>query len=527
MANATTKYLRLRFANTDDNWRVQTLIFFVLTLLTRLPFTSRFLFDHDSVQFALALRKFDVYLHQPHPPGYFLYVLTGRVIDVVLQDANASLVWISIVASALAVAVIFNLGSALFGRRAGWWAALLALTSPMLWFYGEVALTYVVGACFAGLTALLCWKLFQDDRRRLYLSPIVLGIGAGFRPDLLLFLFPLWICAVARLGWRQVAKLLLLLAATVALWFIPMLLATGGLTRYFLALWELWQYNNDRYSIWHAGLASRTDTIITLVGVMSYGVGIGGVFILLSIYGLIRSGEWRTIAKSKALFLSLWIAPPLLFFVVVLIPPYKYAYGLIYLPALLLVVPSAVEHTLNRAGKIIRAADRIPRRSGSFILASLVIINMIVFGLTESGYSVAALRTHERILSTIFSGIERNFPSASTIILGRQRSTFSGYRHVQYYLPDYKVYLADQQTNIRGEKWHAFGARYGKTILSKEVEIPPGTRKIIFLVDPYFPEADTDLTKMNLRQIPLDNKYTLYYKDIPESASAKHRVDRK
>ena len=113
----------------------------------------------------------------------------------------------------------------------------------------------------------------------------------------------------------------------------------------------------------------------------------------------------------------------------------------------------------------------------------------------------------------IFNGIEQNFPSEGTLILGRQRSTFSGFRHVQYYLPQYNVYLLDQQTDVHGRKWHAFGARAGRTILTRNVEVPPDTKRIVFLADPYFPESNEDLRHMNLRSIQLSPEYSLYYQE--------------
>ena len=41
----------------------------VVTLLSRWPYRARMLYNWDAVQFALALREFDVAKHQPHPPG--------------------------------------------------------------------------------------------------------------------------------------------------------------------------------------------------------------------------------------------------------------------------------------------------------------------------------------------------------------------------------------------------------------------------------------------------------------------------
>ena len=513
------KKARAQFVNPEWASRSQVLLLCLLTLFTRLAFRSNYLFDHDSVQFALGMKNYDVYLHQPHPPGYFLYIELARFIDIFVQDANASLVWISIGASVLAVITAYYLASAIVDRQDGKWAALLMITSPELWFHGEVALTYVVAACFANLIGLTAWKMFQGDRRWLYISPFALGIAAGFRQDLLLFLGPLWFFAAARFGWRDALKAFLLLAATVSLWFLPMLAATGGPERYFTALIELWQFNNDGQSLWQATVASRIDTFWTVAGFLSYGVEVGAVFLLVGAYLLLRTGKWRSLSRDRAWFFTLWLAPALLFFTLIFIPPYKYAYGLVIIPAFILLIPPAVRLVVGELGKYFPLHNHVILHSPRFILPALVAINAAVFCLSSSGYSVASLRNHERILSTIFAGIERNFPSKSTLILGRQRSTFSGFRHIQLYLPQYAVYLADQQTNNRREKWYAFGARKGETILADAIHIPPGIRYVVFVADPYFPETSRDLATPGIGRVPLNGDYALYYKDLSASSA--------
>ena len=42
-----------------------------------LPFLAPSLEDIDSINFALGLRDFDVAQHQPHPPGYPVYIALG------------------------------------------------------------------------------------------------------------------------------------------------------------------------------------------------------------------------------------------------------------------------------------------------------------------------------------------------------------------------------------------------------------------------------------------------------------------
>src|SRR5919198_1092555 len=68
----------------SDRWDVifATLLS-VVTVASRLPYRTRMLYNWDSVQFALALREYDVVKHQPHPPGYVLYVALGRRVFLV------------------------------------------------------------------------------------------------------------------------------------------------------------------------------------------------------------------------------------------------------------------------------------------------------------------------------------------------------------------------------------------------------------------------------------------------------------
>src|SRR5216684_2738586 len=87
-------------------------------VLTRILFRSHYLYDIDSVNFALALDHFDPTVYQPHPPGYFLYVMLGRLVNGIFNDANAALVAVSIAASAAAVILIYGLTESWFGRRA-------------------------------------------------------------------------------------------------------------------------------------------------------------------------------------------------------------------------------------------------------------------------------------------------------------------------------------------------------------------------------------------------------------------------
>src|SRR4030043_321809 len=92
-------------------------LFFVIIIVTRIPFTSKLLYHWDSVQFALALEKYDIAVHQPHPPGYFLYVMLGRLLNLFIEDANTVFVSISFIFSGLTVVAVYYLGKEVFDRN--------------------------------------------------------------------------------------------------------------------------------------------------------------------------------------------------------------------------------------------------------------------------------------------------------------------------------------------------------------------------------------------------------------------------
>src|SRR5579859_3537961 len=82
----------------------------VATVASRLPFMTQTLYAFDSANYALAVRDFySVAFHQPHPPGYPLYVFFARGIDLLVHDANRSLILEGIGWSALAVACTIGL----------------------------------------------------------------------------------------------------------------------------------------------------------------------------------------------------------------------------------------------------------------------------------------------------------------------------------------------------------------------------------------------------------------------------------
>src|SRR5437588_11598128 len=117
-------------------------------LITRLPFISHMLYEFDSIDFAVATFRFSLEQVTPHFPGYILHVLFAKFLLLFLSDVNLAFVWISILLSIGSVLFLWRAAAALRGERVGVIAAVLWLFTPLLWFYGEVATSYMYEAFF-------------------------------------------------------------------------------------------------------------------------------------------------------------------------------------------------------------------------------------------------------------------------------------------------------------------------------------------------------------------------------------------
>ena len=90
------------------------ILFFFLILISRIPFASKILYSWDAVQLSLALDNFNLQQHQPHPPGYILYVGLGKIFNLFFNNPNFSYVLISIIASFFTVLFFYYFIKLLF-----------------------------------------------------------------------------------------------------------------------------------------------------------------------------------------------------------------------------------------------------------------------------------------------------------------------------------------------------------------------------------------------------------------------------
>ena len=170
----------------SKNLDIKILFIIILTvLLTRIPFTSKFLFDGDAVNYALAFQNFNIYLAQPQAPGYIFFVALGKFLNSIFNNPNTSMIFISIIFSILTVFLIYLLVKQMFSIKVAVVASILLIFNPVFWFYGETATIYMGEAFFATLIAYTSYKVLKGSNNKYaYISAFFLGLSGGFRSDL-------------------------------------------------------------------------------------------------------------------------------------------------------------------------------------------------------------------------------------------------------------------------------------------------------------------------------------------------------
>jgi hypothetical protein len=246
-------------------------------LAAHLPLLAPSLEDIDSINFALGLRDFSVADHQPHPPGYPVYIALGRASLAVISTLMPALSQTTAEAKALAVwsalgGAVALVAAAHFFRSVDESGPGHTRTPPVVWLLAAAPLFWTTGlrpmSDMTGLAlalvaqALLVSAVFRP-RARLGLEPrmpesprsgfliwgaLVAGVAAGVRVQTALLTVPVLLWAGfrarhasadrgSRLSWEWLVSRpgAALMAGGLA-WAVPLMLVSGGVWPYLAAL---------------------------------------------------------------------------------------------------------------------------------------------------------------------------------------------------------------------------------------------------------------------------------------------------
>lgn len=311
------------------------LFFGVLVFATRFPLRPQQFFTFDDVNLAYSIGHFDIRISQPQPPGYPLFVFEMRVLHWLrFRRPESILLVLSLAGSTVVLVLLVLCGNAIFGGWAGFWAALLFLIHPVFWHSGLVSALRIQLAALSLATALACWRAWRGDARWVLWSALVLGVGAGVRPEAGPVLFPLWaVCAWrAPVSWAERLRALAAMAAGVLLWLLPAMLASGGPYAYIKTSLD---YLSDQASV-SSGLFGAGDSrwqntfwhLLVWTGCCLPGAAMAAVLSW-------REREGWALGWGRTAFLTLWFLPAFAFAISVHIEDPGQALGMAVVPALL------------------------------------------------------------------------------------------------------------------------------------------------------------------------------------------------
>ncbi len=403
------------------------LLIVVVSFVLRMYLRTNYLDDWDSVQFMLGLKDYSILAHQPHPPGYPVYIFLGRVFNIIFDDGLQTFTFMSAFFGSLALIPTYLLAEKFFDNRVGLLAAVLLALTPVHLLFSVVVMTDIVSSFFVTSTACLLYMGLRSTKY-LYLASLMMGITMGIRwTDILLI--PLFIIVLI---YRKQLKICLvsglIALAGVCLWFIPVLLDTGFNT--FIAIQKAqWIYASGGSTLSSLGGLTLSNLLITLRAMMTLFIeGWSSVFIIfLLITGIVilikmknRYNCVHCIVDKRLVFILSWLVPYFLFAIL---------FYMLYIPRYLL--PLFPPLSIIFAYSMIELAE-IPQRrwiKGSFFLIFAILIAYMGSQAIASAY---AIHTTAPAPVQAAEWVKGQYSPQDTIVIAG-----GSFKHFQYYLPNF------------------------------------------------------------------------------------------
>ncbi len=471
------------------------LALFAVALALHIPFRSQLAYYWDSAQFALAVGEYNLRISQPHVPGFYLYILLGRLMNLFVGEPHAALVWLSILAGAWLVSAGYLLAKSMFGPACGWGTGLILLTSPLTWFHSEIALTTIVDSALVVSYVFVCWRAIHSKVtwfQTIMLAVLLAAVG-GVRQHSAPLLIPLWIYVFCGFAQPRAPKFLcatVLTAVLSLLWFMPMIKSAGGLDGYRDLLRLKCQFDRSRI-VWAGGGVTALLMDIYCIG-RAFWAGLWAAAIL----SLMEFMHWIFVEKRAGLadscrvnrqqlcVLALWITPMLLFGLLMYVE--RPGHVLNFFPAIVILASLGLIRFSRQLA--------IPRPWGPYaVFAVVAAVNTVVFLFAPPlvtrlslglRLSAGEIRDHDADLRACLQAIRQNWPAKNVILYHWYEDFFWGFRQFQYHLPEYRNVLLRPDASLPGPLGEEAWIGYEKQTTFVDVTSIPRGEDIILVVPP-------------------------------------------
>ncbi|WP_281888910.1 glycosyltransferase family 39 protein [Paenibacillus sp. YYML68] len=244
-------------------------LLFAALLVWRLPYVARYAGSWDAVDFALALKRYDIFAMQPHFPGYPVFIVAAKPVYALTQDAVWSLSLVSAVFGSLSVLCVYALMRSVGGSvRASLLAAALYAVHPLISLTHVQPMSESMGL-FSVLLLLAVSSLSVRAGLRAdqylhiavwscILYAVAMGVRISYFPLGAALLVPLWRLRSTRFGWWKIAGALTAGALTGLAWIVPVAMTEGGLAPYFMLGQS---FSAGHFNDWGGAMTSATSSL--------------------------------------------------------------------------------------------------------------------------------------------------------------------------------------------------------------------------------------------------------------------------
>jgi hypothetical protein len=199
-----------------------------------------------------------------------------------------------------------------------------------------------------------------------------IGVGSGFRPEILAYAFPLWIVSAfaGKPSWKALLSGLLAMGLAVAAWFSILTAGIGGL----VPLWNL--------MLLYAELQGRAESLVLGAGLMDWMRQVNRVLIWngLAVVGAVwlipwflRSRERAGLRSAEVSFLALWLLPGLV--IQALVHVAAPGHTLFSTPALCV----AAAYVMGIGAKAFARSESLVVQTRETVLFGAAILNLLLF----------------------------------------------------------------------------------------------------------------------------------------------------
>jgi hypothetical protein len=297
--------------------RLVAVVLSLLWLSLVLPHAgTRYSYNWDSSQFERGVEQFDIARHQPHPPGYPLWILASKGLTRVIDHPNSAQVVLALLFTIAALVFFHSLARDMLGDRTGLGATAVLAFSPLVCVHAMVPLNYAAdlfASCAAGWLAARMWS---GDSRWAVPAFTLTAAAAGFRQSGATFLLPLLFVALWRSCPKQPVRAAAAILAGTAVWlawYVPTALMSGGFATLSRMSSAQMTSSMAKTSIFFgAPPAVHSGMVIDVGACLALSLAALAPAAAASLWSLLRS---RTLVLPEVppwatpLFFALWLAP--------------------------------------------------------------------------------------------------------------------------------------------------------------------------------------------------------------------------